>query len=45
MPPRINVLTELAIQQEKQKEKKPWKQIVPREYHEFEDVLTKKEFD
>jgi hypothetical protein len=45
MPPRINVSTELAIQQEKQKEKKSWKQIVPQEYHKFEDVLTKKEFD
>jgi hypothetical protein len=22
-----------------------WRQIVPREYHEFKDVLTKKEFD
>jgi Reverse transcriptase (RNA-dependent DNA polymerase) len=45
VPPRVNVSTELAIQQEKQKEKKTWKQIVPREYHEFEDILTKKEFD
>jgi hypothetical protein len=43
--PRINVSTELAIQQERQKEKKTWKQIVPCNYHEFEDVLTKKEFD
>jgi hypothetical protein len=45
VPPRINVSTELAIQQEKQKEKKSWRQIVPKEYHNFEDVLTKKEFD
>jgi hypothetical protein len=43
--PRINVSTELAIQQEKQKEKKSWKQIVLRKDHEFEDILTKKEFD
>jgi hypothetical protein len=45
IPPRVNVSTELAIQQERQKEKKSWRQIVPREYHEFEDILTKKEFD
>jgi hypothetical protein len=45
VPPRINVSTELAIQQEKQKEKNSWRQIVPREYHEFEDILTKKEFN
>jgi hypothetical protein len=45
MPPRINVLTKLAIQQERQKEKKSWKQFVPQEYHKFKDVLTKKEFD
>jgi Retroviral aspartyl protease len=45
VPPRINVSTELAIQQEKQKEKKSWRQIVPKEYHEFKDILTKKEFD
>jgi Reverse transcriptase (RNA-dependent DNA polymerase) len=45
MPPRINISTELAIQQEKQKEKKSWRQIVPKKYHEFKDVLTKKEFD
>jgi hypothetical protein len=42
---RSSVAMDLAIEQEKKREKKPWYLIVPDEYHEFEAVFTRETFD
>lgn len=40
-----NVSTTIAIEQEGTKEKKPWTETVPREFHDFKTVFTKESFD
>ena len=42
---RTNMATELAIKEHDRREQRHWKEIVPEEYHEYEDVFTKKDFD
>jgi hypothetical protein len=40
-----NISTEIAIAQEEKKEKKTWQETVPKEFHAFKKVFTKKSFD
>jgi hypothetical protein len=42
---RSSVAMDLAIEQEKKREKKPWYLIVPDDYHEYEAVFTRETFD
>jgi hypothetical protein len=45
LPPKSNISIKLVISGNQNKEKKTWTELVPKEYHWFEDVFTKKEFN
>ena len=40
-----NIAMDLAIKVNKKKEKKPWKDTVPKYLHDFADVFEKQDFD